>query len=99
MFHSKRKSTVIAEGIKSVGSLTGDGLIEVNGEVDGEVHCTSLVINRKGLVAGTIVAERVVVEGRVDGPIRAGQLVLKAQAHVVGDIYCQSLVVENGAVM
>jgi cytoskeletal protein CcmA (bactofilin family) len=82
-----------------VGSVTADGLVEINGQVVGEVCCTSLVISRKGLVAGTIVSERVVVDGRVDGPTRAAEVVLKSQAHVVGDIYCQSLVVEKGAFM
>ena len=35
--------------------------MEVNGQIDGELHCTSLVIARGAHVTGTVAAERVVV--------------------------------------
>src|SRR5512143_2998600 len=97
MFGSKRTRTVIAEGLKIVGSVTAEGLVEVNGQIEGELHCTSLIVSRKAQVTGTITAERVVVDGRVEGPIRGGEVVLKSQAHVVGDIQHQSLAIERGA--
>ena len=46
MFASKQRGTVIAKGLKIVGSVTAEGLVEVNGQIDGELHCTSLVIAR-----------------------------------------------------
>jgi cytoskeletal protein CcmA (bactofilin family) len=97
MFASKRQRTVIAEGLKIVGSVTAEGLVEVNGQIDGEVHCTSLIISRKAHVTGTMAAERVVVDGRVEGPIQGGEVILKSQAQVIGDIQHQSLAIEKGA--
>jgi cytoskeletal protein CcmA (bactofilin family) len=97
MFASRRRGTVIAKGLKIVGSVTAEGLVEVNGQVDGELHCTSLIISRGAHVAGTITADRVVVDGKVEGPIQGGEVVLKSQAHVVGDIHHQSLAIESGA--
>ena len=97
MFASKQRGTVIAEGLKIVGSVTAEGLVEVNGQIEGEIHCTSLVISRKAHVAGTIEAERVIVDGTVEGPIKGGSVVLKSGAHVVGDIHHQSLAIERGA--
>jgi cytoskeletal protein CcmA (bactofilin family) len=97
MFSSKDKATVIAKGLKIVGSVTADGLVEVNGRIEGELHGTSLVIARGAHVAGTIVAQRVVVDGSVEGPIQGGEVILKSKAHVVGDIQHQSLSIENGA--
>ncbi len=93
MFALGRRGTVIAEGLKIVGSVTAEGLVDVNGQIDGELHCTSLIVSRKGRVTGAIAAERVVV----DGPIQAGDVVLKSQAHVVGDIHHRSLAIESGA--
>ena len=87
MFGSKNRGTVIAKGLKIVGTVTAEGLVEVNGRVDGELHCTSLVISRGAHVAGTIAAGRVVVDGRVEGPIQGGDVILKSKAHVVGDIH------------
>jgi cytoskeletal protein CcmA (bactofilin family) len=97
MFASKRRGTVIAEGLKIVGSVTAEGLVEVNGQIDGELRCTSLIISRKAHVAGAVVAERVVVDGTVEGPIQGGAVVLKSKAHVVGDIQHQTLAIESGA--
>ena len=98
MFASKDKGTVIANGLKIVGSVTAEGLVEVHGQIDGELHGTSLVIARGAHVVGTITAQRVVVDGNVEGPIRAGDLILKSHASVVGDIRHQSLSIESGAI-
>jgi cytoskeletal protein CcmA (bactofilin family) len=97
MFASRKRGTVIAEGLKIVGSVTAEGLVEVNGQIEGELHCTSLIISRKADVTGSIAAERVVVDGKVEGPIQGGEVILKSQAHVVGDIQHQSLAIEKGA--
>ena len=40
---SKRGKTIIAQGLKITGSVSADGLVEVNGHIDGDVHCTSLL--------------------------------------------------------
>ena len=97
MFGSKQRGKVIAKGLKIVGTVTAEGLVEVDGQIDGELHCTFLVIARGARVNGTVAAERVVVDGKVEGPIRGGEVVLKSQAHVVGDVHYQSLAIESGA--
>ena len=71
--------------------------MEVNGHIDGELHCTLLILSSKAHVTGAITADRVVVDGKVEGPIQAADVVLKSQAHVVGDIHHQTLTVERGA--
>jgi cytoskeletal protein CcmA (bactofilin family) len=92
-----KQGTVIAKGLKIVGSVTAEGLVEVNGQIDGELHCTSLVIARGAHVTGTVAAERVVVDGNVEGPIQGGEVLLRSQAHVTGDIHHRSLAIESGA--
>ena len=52
MFAPKQRGTVIAKGLKIVGSVTAEGLVEVIGQIDGELHCTSLVIARGAHVNG-----------------------------------------------
>ena len=97
MFASRQRGTVIAKGLKIVGSVTAEGLVEVNGQIEGEVHCTSLLIARGAHINGVVAAERVVVDGTVEGPIQGGEVILKSQAHVVGDIQHRSLAIESGA--
>ena len=93
----KRRGTIIAEGLKIVGSVTAEGLVEVNGHIEGDLHCTSLVVSPRASIAGGVEADQIVVDGRVEGPIRGGEVVLKSHAHVVGDIQHQTLAVEPGA--
>jgi cytoskeletal protein CcmA (bactofilin family) len=97
MFGAKHSGTVIAKGLRIVGSVTAEGLVEVNGQIDGELNGTSLVIARGAHVVGTIAAQRVVVDGTIEGPIQGGEVILKSKAHVVGDIHHHSLTIENGA--
>jgi cytoskeletal protein CcmA (bactofilin family) len=97
MFASKRKSTVIAEGLKIIGNVSADGVVEVNGQVDGDLHCTSLIVSPKALISGGIKARSVVVNGKVDGPISGEDVILRSHAFVTGDIQAQSLSIERGA--
>jgi cytoskeletal protein CcmA (bactofilin family) len=93
----RRGGTVIGNGLKIVGNVSAEGLVEVNGQIEGDVRCTSLVVSPNAEIVGSITAERVVVNGSVQGPIQGGDVVLKSKAHVVGDIRHQSLTIEKGA--
>jgi cytoskeletal protein CcmA (bactofilin family) len=93
----RRKGTIIAEGLKIVGSVTAEGLVEVNGQIEGDLYCTSLIISPQASISGGVQAERVVVNGRVEGPIHGGEVVLKSHAYVVGDIEHETLAIESGA--
>jgi cytoskeletal protein CcmA (bactofilin family) len=97
MFGSRRGKTVIGNGLTIVGKVTAEGLIEVNGHIEGDLQCTSLIVSPNAQIVGTITADQVVVDGRVEGPIQGGDVVLKSRAHVVGDIQHQSLTIEKGA--
>ena len=93
----RRRGTIIAEGLKIVGSVTAEGLVEVNGQIEGDLYCTALVISPNASISGGVRAERVVVNGRVEGPIHGGEVVLKSKAYVVGDIQHETLQIEQGA--
>jgi cytoskeletal protein CcmA (bactofilin family) len=93
----RRRGTIIGEGLKIKGSVSAQGLVEINGQIEGDVHCTSLFISPKAAIKGGVEADRVVVNGRVEGPIRGGEVVLRSQAHVVGDIQYRHLSIERGA--
>jgi len=93
----RRRRTRIAEKLKIVGSLTAEGAIEVNGNLEGDLTCASLDVSRKAHIRGSVQADRVVVNGRIEGPIRGRVVVLKSRAHVVGDIMANTLSIEKGA--
>jgi len=68
MFASKGKTTVIAEGLRIIGSVSADGAVQVNGQIDGDLNCTSITVSPKALINGTIKARSVVINGKVEGP-------------------------------
>jgi cytoskeletal protein CcmA (bactofilin family) len=93
----RHRGTIIEEGLKITGSVSAEGLVEINGHIEGDVHCTSLIISQKAAIIGGVEADRILVDGRVEGPLRGGEVVLKSHAHVVGDIHHQYLSIEPGA--
>lgn len=94
---SKMVPSIIGEDLTITGNVTSKGEIQVDGEIQGDVHCGSLLLGDKSQVMGGVVAEDIVVRGRVVGSIRGLRVTLQAQSHVEGDIFHQSLAIEQGA--
>jgi cytoskeletal protein CcmA (bactofilin family) len=97
MFSSPEKATVIADGLRIEGNVYADGDVELNGLVEGEVHCKSLTISPAGRVEGKVMAEVVRANGAVVGPIHGKQVVLEPKADVTGDVHHESLAISEGA--
>src|SRR6187200_3104716 len=97
MFASKAKTTIIAEGLRIVGNVSADGAVQVNGQIDGDLNCTSITVSPKAFINGAVKARSGVVNGKVEGPINGEDVVLKPHAFVAGDIQAQSLSIERGA--
>jgi cytoskeletal protein CcmA (bactofilin family) len=97
MFRSRQGKTVIGQGLKIMGNVTAEGLIEVNGQIEGDLQCPSLLVSPKAKIVGAVTAEHVVVNGRIEGPIHGGDVVLKSHAQVIGDIHHRSLTIGKGA--
>jgi cytoskeletal protein CcmA (bactofilin family) len=95
MFASKGKTTVIAEGLRIIGSVSADGAVQVNGQIDGDLNCASITVSPKALINGAIKARSVVINGKVEGPISGQDVVLKPHASVTGDIQAHSLSIER----
>jgi cytoskeletal protein CcmA (bactofilin family) len=94
---SKMVPSIIGEDLTITGNVTSKGEIQVDGIIDGDVNCGSLLLGDKSQITGGVIAEDVVVRGRVIGSIQGLRVTLQAQSHVEGDIYHQSLAIEQGA--
>jgi cytoskeletal protein CcmA (bactofilin family) len=94
---SRLVPSVIGEDLTITGNVVSKGEIQIDGEIQGDVECGSLLLGDKSQVVGSVVAEDVVVRGRIVGSIRGLRVTLQAQSHVEGDIYHQSLAIEQGA--
>ena len=91
-------NTVIAKGITFTGTLHGEGSVQVEGRLDGEIDLKgTITIAETGIVKGPVTADVVRVAGEVQGSITAREnLCLERTGCIHGDVATASLVVENG---
>ncbi len=89
--------SIIDPGLIITGTLEGDGELQIDGEVRGDIRCTHLTVGDAATVEGSIAADEVVVRGTVRGVIGANRVVLADGAHVESDIFHKRLSIEEGA--
>lgn len=85
--------TIVGQGLR----IISQGILQVDGDVTGDVVGSEVIIGEKGRVTGVVSGESVVVRGEVAGTIRGLRVVLQAGARVEGDVHHQVLSVEQGA--
>jgi cytoskeletal protein CcmA (bactofilin family) len=89
--------SVIGPDLTINGNLVSKGEVQIDGEVQGDIHGTYVVIGEKARITGGIVAEEIVVRGHVMGSVRGKRVMLQSSSHVEGDIFHQALAIEQGA--
>ena len=93
--------TLINEGCKNSGVITGQGDYQVSGEIDGDCEIDGTVtLTRTGYWNGTINAGNVVVSGHVEGDIEAaGKVEISESARITGTVTGEAIAVAEGAVV
>lgn len=79
-----------------VGSIRTAIDMHVDGRVEGDIFCASLIQGETSRITGSIVADSVCISGIVDGAIVARELVVGRTAQIFGDISCESITLEPG---
>lgn len=94
-------ATLINEGCKISGLITGSGDFLINGEIDGDCDLTGTVtLAKPGLWKGTIKAANVIVAGHVEGDITAdGKVEITDTARITGTVSGEAIAVAEGAVV
>ncbi len=89
--------SIIARDVRIAGNIAAGDDVQINGLVEGDVHCVNLTLGETGRVVGAITADTIVVAGAVDGPINATKVALVSTAQVSGDVSYQEVSIEPGA--
>jgi len=90
--------SIITSDVVMIGTITAKSDVQIEGRIDGDVRCVSLVIGDAGHVNGNIFAEDVTIRGHVKGSIRARRVLLCSASRVEGDLLIAALTVEVGAI-
>jgi cytoskeletal protein CcmA (bactofilin family) len=88
--------SIIGPDLKITGNVISRGRVRLEGVIEGDMRCSSLVVSQSGTITGGIIAGEVAVYGRVAGTIKGQRVNLYASAHVEGDITHQGIGVEMG---
>ncbi len=94
-------ATLINEGCKITGLLTGNGDFMINGEIDGDCDLEGTVtLAKRGFWRGTIKAGNVIVAGHVEGDIVAkGRVEITDSAKITGTVSGEAIAVAEGAIV
>ncbi|MEC9368727.1 MAG: polymer-forming cytoskeletal protein [Pseudomonadota bacterium] len=90
-------ASIIGADLTFIGNIVSKGEVQIEGEIQGDIFCSTLLIAETGRVRGAVVAEEVVVRGRVLGTIHALNITLASNSHLEGDVCHQNLVLEQGS--
>lgn len=95
--NSNSTPSIIGSDVTITGNISTGGELQLDGAIDGDLVCGSLVMGEEGSVRGTIKSDTVVIRGAVKGEVRARSVRLESSAIIEGDVYHETLAVEAGA--
>lgn len=90
--------SIVAADLTVVGELRTEGVVKIDGTVEGNVRAArQVLISKGGYVRGDVITKEAIVGGRVAGSIQASERVeVQDAATVEGDIATQRILVHEG---
>jgi len=89
--------SVLGADIVITGDVKASADLHIDGRVEGDITCASLVQGEGSEIAGAIRADAARLAGTVRGSIDAGSLVVLKTARIHGDVSYDALTIEQGA--
>jgi cytoskeletal protein CcmA (bactofilin family) len=98
---SSRKSgnipSIISSDMKILGNIISDGVVDIDGVVEGNVKCHTATVRNNGHIKGDVIAESVQVYGKIQGLIKARNVHFFNGCRAEGVIMHESITIEDGA--
>jgi len=89
--------SIISQGTHIVGNITTEGEVQIDGKVEGDLRCQSLIVADTGEVTGNVTSESITIHGVLTGTVRGKSITLSSTARIVGDVTHETLTIEPGA--
>ncbi|WP_371136494.1 polymer-forming cytoskeletal protein [Novosphingobium sp.] len=89
--------SVFGADIRITGDVAASADLHVDGRIEGDVTCTSLVQGEASEIVGAVRAETARLAGVIRGTISVRDLVVLKSARIHGDVHYDSLTIEQGA--
>jgi cytoskeletal protein CcmA (bactofilin family) len=89
--------SIIGSDVLIKGDISATVDLHVDGRIEGDIQCASLVQGEGSHIDGAITAETARLAGTVSGSITARELVVLRSARINGDVHYDALTIEQGA--
>ncbi len=89
--------SVIGSDVVIRGNIEATADLHIDGRVEGDIACASLVQGEGSHVEGAIEAQTARLAGTITGSISARELVVLKTAKISGDVHYDALTIEQGA--
>lgn len=89
--------SVIGSDVSITGDISASVDLHIDGKVEGDIKCASLVQGEASVIKGGITADTARMSGKVVGSITAKELVILKTAKIEGDVHYDALTIEQGA--
>lgn len=89
--------SIISENTQVKGDIISNGIIHIDGHVEGDVTCDELVIGVKGTVIGSVNVTNLHLYGVLQGKAAVDKLFVSKTAKLLGDATHNSIAIEPGA--
>jgi cytoskeletal protein CcmA (bactofilin family) len=89
------RSTFIAKEIEVTGNFKGEGSVQVEGTLHGDIAVTSVVIGEHGTINGTITATSVIVNGKLNGSVFCDTLEVMPNGNISNDVKVKQLLISG----
>lgn len=89
--------SIISENTKLTGDIISNGIVHVDGRVEGDITCEELVIGLKGAVIGSVNVSNLHLYGLLQGKANVDKLFVAKTAKLLGDATHNQIAIEPGA--
>ena len=89
--------TVISSGSFVEGRITGQHVISISGHLKGELNASEIVIEREGVVEGSVYAEHLIIIGKFEGQASSNKITIASTGSVKGKLSYKRLAIDDGA--
>ncbi len=89
--------SLIGGDVSITGNLVATVDLHVDGHIEGDISCASLVQGPDSRIKGHVTAKTARLAGLVDGSITADELIVESSARITGDVRYERITIEAGS--
>ncbi len=89
--------TIVSNGSFLEGRITSPSTISISGYIKGEVNASEVVIEKEGVVKGSIFAEHLIIIGEFEGEVTANKITIASSGSAKGNLSYKRVAIDDGA--